>query len=128
MRARIAHIGVYTTDLERLKDFYVKYFAAVCDEHYDSNHGFKSYFLSLGNDVRLEVMSHTMLEHRDVKELENGLSHLAFSVGTREEVSALTNRLQNDGYMVISAPRETGDGYFESKVLDPDGNCLEITI
>lgn len=37
-------------------------------------------------------------------------------------------RLRTDGYHVIGEPRTTGDGYYESVVLDADGNRVEITI
>jgi lactoylglutathione lyase len=57
-----------------------------------------------------------------------GYTHLAFSVGSKAEVNALTARLQGDGYQVVSNPRRTGDGYYESCVLDPDGNRVEITV
>jgi lactoylglutathione lyase len=28
--------------------------------------------------------------------------------------------------VVVGAPRKTGDGYYESVVLDPDGNVVQI--
>jgi lactoylglutathione lyase len=55
-----------------------------------------------------------------------GLTHLALSVGSEERVNELTHRLRNDGYPVLDGPRRTGDGYYESVVLDPDGNRVEI--
>ena len=57
-----------------------------------------------------------------------GYIHVAFSVGSKERVDELTNRLKTDGYEVISGPRTTGDGYYESCVLDLEGNQIEITV
>lgn len=127
MKTRVTHIGIYTMDLERLKDFYVKYFDAQCNEKYEEDNGFSSYFLTFDSDVRVEIMGNTHLEYHAFKDLESGMSHLAFSVGTKENVVALTKQLEEDGYEVFSQPRTTGDGYYESKVSDPDGNMIEIT-
>ena len=128
MKAKVTHIGIYTTDLERMKEFYVKYFDAECNEKYENDEGFSSYFLTLDSDVRIEIMANTRLEKHPFKDLESGINHLAYSVGSKENVIALTKQLEADGYPVTSQPQTTGDGYFESKVSDPDGNSIEITI
>lgn len=127
MNIKVAHIGVYTSDLERMKAFYETYFDAKTNEKYTNSQGFSSYFLTLGSDVRIEIMSHTQLEHRPVLDKVNGISHIAISVGSRENVISLTERLVADGYQLNSPPRTTGDGYFESNIADPDGNAIEIT-
>lgn len=127
MKAKVTHIGIYTMDLERLKDFYVKYFDAACNEKYENAKGFSSYFLTLDSDVRIEIMTNTNLTYHKHHDLESGMNHLAFSVGSRDNVIQLTKQLEKDGFEVLSQPRMTGDGYFESKVVDPDGNSIEIT-
>ena len=127
MDVKITHVGVYTPDLERMKALYEKYFGAVSNEKYENSKGFSSYFLTFSSDVRIEIMSHTQLEYRQVLEKVNGLSHIALSVGSRDSVISLTERLVADGYKLNSPPRETGDGYFESNIADPDGNAIEIT-
>ena len=127
MKITVTHIGIYTQDLERMRRFYETYFDARANEKYTEENGFSSYFLTLGDDVRIEIMSHTELSHREVLEKVNGISHIAFSVGSKEAVIALTERLVADGYRLNSPPRETGDGYFESNIADPDGNAIEIT-
>ena len=128
MKAKVTHIGIYTVDLERMKDFYVKYFDAECNEKYVNDEGFSSYFLTFDSDVRVEIMGNTNLEYHAFKDLESGMNHLAFSVGSKENVIALTKQLEEDGYAITSQPQMTGDGYYESKVSDPDGNSIEITI
>ena len=127
MKAKVTHIGIYTMDLERLKEFYIKYFDAEANEKYVNSKGFSSYFLTFDSDVRVEIMGNINLEYHPFKDLESGMNHLAFSVGTKEKVIALTKQLEEDGYTVVSQPRTTGDGYYESKVSDPDGNSIEIT-
>ncbi len=127
---RIEHIAIWTKDLERLKTFYMTYFGATAGEKYE-NRGkqFESYFLTFASGARIELMRRS-----DIPETLNdpirqfiGLIHVAFSVGSKEDVDALTARLKQDGYPVLDGPRQTGDGYYESCVLDPDGNRLEIT-
>ena len=57
-----------------------------------------------------------------------GYIHIAFSVGSKERVDSLTAQLQTDGYEVVSGPRTTGDGYYESCIVGIEGNQIEITV
>jgi len=128
MKANINHVAIYTMDLERLKVFYQKYFDAEINAKYENDKGFSSYFLTFSHGAKIEIMSHTGLEDREAIDKVTGLSHIAFSVGTKENVIALTERIVSDGYALLSQPRNTGDGFFESCIADPDGNRVEITI
>lgn len=128
MNIGIAHVAVYASDLEATKDFYVKYFNGKCGERYENQDGFSSYFVSFGNTVRLEVMHSLHLKRQQIDEYASGWSHVAFSVGDKETVMSITEKITSAGYALYSPPRETGDGYFESCVADPDGNRVEITI
>lgn len=128
---KIDHIALWTCDLEATKSFYEKYFQAKAGEKYfNPKKGFSSYFLSFDGFVRLELM------HRaDIAELRQklgeeimGFTHLAISVGSKEKVNSMTDLLRNDGYKVVGEARTTGDGYYESVVLDIEGNRLEITV
>jgi lactoylglutathione lyase len=56
-----------------------------------------------------------------------GIAHFTISVGSKEKVNELTETLKKDGYTIFSEPRTTGDGYYESVVLDPEGNYLEVS-
>lgn len=127
MNIKITHVAVYTTDLERSRDYYVKYFGGKSNSMYKNTKGFSSYFLTFDGGASLEIMHHTELEQRPVMDKVNGWSHIAFSVGDRETVRKLTEKIVLDGYELYSPPRVTGDGYFESCVADPDGNRVEIT-
>lgn len=127
MNISITHVAMYANDLETTKEFYVKYFGASSNQKYINDEGFSSYFLSFNSGARLEVMAHESLEYRKPKDKVNGISHIAFSVGNRENVISLTERIMGDGYELYSPPRVTGDGYFESCIADPDGNRIEIT-
>lgn len=127
MNIKITHVGVYATDIEKSKAYYVTYFGGRSNNLYQNAKGFSSYFITFDSGVRLEVMYHKDLELRPVEEKVNGWSHLAFSIGDRESVIKLTERIVADGYELYSPPRQTGDGYFESCVADPDGNRVEIT-
>ena len=122
---RIEHIALYTGDIERLRSFYIKYFSAVSGEMYHNpKTGLKTYFLTFEGGARLELM--TRPETKD--EERNPYIHTAFSTGSKEKVDSLTKRLENDGFVIAGQPRVTGDGYYESVVLDPDGNFIEITV
>lgn len=127
MEFSIAHVAIYTEQLEQLKDFYEKYFSAKSNNKYVNKNGFSSYFLTFSSGARLEIMSHELLQHIKPQDKVNGFHHIAISVGNKENVIELTQKIINDGYELLSPPRQTGDGYFESCIADPDGNRIEIT-
>ena len=120
---KIEHIALYVNDLEAAKDFFVRYFDAVPNAGYHNPRtDFRSYFLTFADGARLELMNKPGMSAR------TGYAHIAFSVGSREKVDALTARLKADGCEVLSGPRTTGDGYYESCVLAVEENQIEITV
>lgn len=128
---RIEHVAIWTADLERLKAFYESYFGATAGPRYaNSQKQFTSYFLNFDSGARLELMQSPAVTPAasELAHLLAGYTHLAFSVGSLEQVDTLTGQLAHDGYPVVDGPRWTGDGYYESVILDPDGNRIEITI
>ena len=128
MCMHIEHAALYVSDLENARDFFVRYFSAVPGENYHNPRtGFTSYFLTFGEGARLELMTRPDLLDREKPLAASGYAHLAFSLGSREAVDALTGRLRADGYKVLSGPRVTGDGYYESCILDREGNQIELT-
>ncbi|MGF1758672.1 VOC family protein [Photobacterium sagamiensis] len=127
---KIEHIAVWAKDLEKLKEFYIKYFNATANEKYfNPAKNFSSYFLSFDSGARLEVMHIPTIPQNQNNAYDQitGFVHLAFSIGSEEKVDRLTQRLARDGFEVLDGPRKTGDGYYESCVLDPEGNRIEIT-
>jgi lactoylglutathione lyase len=125
---RIEHVAVWTSRVEELTRFYVRFFAAHAGPPYRSaNRPFDSCFLTFPSGARLELMRLPGLAPSPGPEPRVGLAHLAFSVGSRPEVDRLTAELRQAGVEVVGEPRTTGDGYYESVVLDPDGNRIEIT-
>lgn len=126
---RIEHAAMYVKDLEKAKDFFIKYFGAVPNEGYhNKNTDFRSYFLSFDEGARLEIMTRPSMDDAEKTAARTGLIHLAFGVGSEEKVDELTARLKADGYEVLSGPRTTGDGYYESCVVGIEGNQIEITV
>jgi lactoylglutathione lyase len=127
---KIEHVAIWCKDLEGLKDFYVNYFRARSNDRYiNPIKNFCSYFLSFDEGCRLELMQMPGIPDsaNDVYKQFQGLVHFAISVGDRNAVDSLTNRLRADGFEIVGEPRATGDGYYESVVLDPEGNRIEIT-
>ena len=127
----IEHIALWTDDPDRLVHFYVTYFGAVAGSRYaDPEKNFESYFLTFDNGARLEIMKTTSLNPVSIPPgaQRMGLTHFAISVGSEQMVDRLTSRVKSGHYIILDPPRRTGDGYYESVVLDPDGNRIEITI
>jgi lactoylglutathione lyase len=128
---KIEHVAIWAKDIEKLKNFYVQYFGARPNEKY--THGdknFSSYFLCFDSGARLEIMQMPSVPEtaNDPCRQFTGIIHIAVSVGSVENVDVLTSDLSRDGYQVLDGPRKTGDGYYESVVLDPENNRVEITV
>lgn len=125
---KIEHAAILYQDLEKAKSFFEDYFGAYAGKLYrNEKTGFSSYFLTFEDGCRLEIMNRPDAEACTPKNAL-GFSHVAFSVGSREAVDRLTERLRNDGYSVTGEPRVTGDGYYESVIADTEGNTIEITV
>ena len=123
---KLHHIAIWTYKLEELRDFYTRYFNGKSNQKYaNSAKGFESYFIAFDGETSLELMSRTDVQNLPIEENRLGLTHMAFTFGSREEVLQQTERLRADGYAIAGEPRTSGDGYFESVVLDPDGNRIE---
>lgn len=126
---RIEHIAMWVNNLEVAKEFFVKYFGAIPDSGYHNPEtDFRSYFLSFSDGTRLEIMTIPQLDDAKKTLFRTGYVHIAFSVGSEERVDELTLELKNSGYSIQSEPRRTGDGYYESCVVDFEGNMIEITV
>ena len=126
---RIEHAALYVRNLERARVFFETWFQAKAGERYHNQKtGFQSYFLSFTDGARLEIMTRPDMENRKKPTARTGYAHIAFSVGSRGQVDELTAQLKSAGYAVISGPRTTGDGYYESCILDGEGNQIEITV
>ena len=126
---RIEHIAMYVNDLEGAKAFFETYFGARANTGYHNKvTDFRSYFLSFSNGTRLEIMTRPNLLDAEKIPMRTGFAHLAFSVGSKAEVDRLTQRFKQDGYQILSGPRTTGDGYYESCILALEDNLIEITV
>ena len=125
---RIEHIAMYVNDLDAARNFFVRYFNAKSNEGYhNKTTDFRSYFLSFEDGARLEIMNKPLMEDVDKTLSRTGYVHIAFSLGSKQAVDELTERMKKDGYEVISGPRTTGDGYYESCIIGIEGNQIEIT-
>ncbi|MFH0758141.1 MAG: VOC family protein [Bacteroidota bacterium] len=128
---KFEHIALWAKDLEFLTGFYKRYFGMACSGKYiNPKKGYSSYFLSFpGSETRFEIMHRPDIsEFAGKKGMAHGLAHISISVGSKERVDELTETFRRDGFPLIGEPRTTGDGYYESVVLDPEGNVVEITV
>jgi lactoylglutathione lyase len=128
--AHIEHVALWVDDLALVTGFYVRHFGALAGPVYENPaKGFRSRFLTLAAGARIEVMTTT--SHAPLRAAAGahrmGLAHLALALGSERAVDELTAELARAGVPVLDGPRRTGDGYYESVVLDPEGNRIEIT-
>ncbi|MCM1524890.1 MAG: VOC family protein [Ruminococcus sp.] len=126
---KVEHIAIYVNDLARAKEFFIKYFNASANgDYHNKNTNFRSCFLSFDGGARIELMNRP--DMRDLKKdtKRTGYAHIAFSVGSREKVAELTREIKCGGYEVLSEPRTTGDGYYESCIVGIEDNLIEITV
>lgn len=125
---KLDHIALYVKDLENTRKFFIDHFGAVSNDMYHNpKTGLKTYFLSFGDGARLEIMSRPDTVDDEKKHLRTGFIHLAFSAGGKSQVDSLTKRFHDAGYAVVSGPRTTGDGCYESCIEGPEGNLIEIS-
>ena len=127
---RIEHLAIVVSDLQRAKDFFCTYFGGVvhAPDYHNPRTGLHSCFVAFDGEARLELMMWENIPYAPAHLQDKSYFHLSMSVGSKEQVDALTARLQADGYTVKSAPRTTGDGYYESVIMPFDGIEVEITI
>ena len=139
---KIEHIAIWVKDIDRVCEFYRKYFGGVVHPIYrNPTKQFTSQFVTFDDGARLEVMHRPdidvernvgidkIVSHETLSDTQHlGFTHLSFSVGSKEEVDRLTQQMSSEGIPVVGQPRTTGDGYYESVVLDPEGNRIEITV
>lgn len=126
---RIDHTALYVKDLEAARDFFVTYLGGHSNDGYhNQSTGFRSFFISFDDGTRLEIMTKPEMEDAEKTWNRTGYVHVAFSVGSKKLVDELTERLRADGFSVISGPRTTGDGYYESCIVAIEGNQIEITV
>ena len=124
----IEHVAMNVNDLEKARDFFVSFLNGKSNDGYHNERtGFRSYFISFDGGARLELMNKPNMSDENKDLNRTGYAHLAFSVGSREKVDELTEQIRNEGYEVISGPRTTGDGYYESCIVAIEGNQIEIT-
>lgn len=124
---KIAHMALWTQDLEQQARFWVSFFDGKINEKYRSktNPGFESYFVKIGEEIAIELMTKPGLIGQQPDNNRRGWVHLAISVGGNENVDAIAMQAQGQG-ILVSGPRTTGDGYYEAVIKDPDGNLIEI--
>ena len=126
---RLHHTAIFVSDLERSKAFFMRYFGASSNEMYHNPRtGLKTYILSFEGDAQLEIMYRPDIVYAEKAATQSGYIHMSFSVGSKEKVNSLTEELRADNYRVASEPRTTGDGFYESCVMDSEGNLIEITV
>ena len=125
---KIEYIALYVNDLEAARDFFITYLGGKSNDGYHNPRtDFRSYFITFDDGARLELMTKPGMMDQEKPLNRTGFVHVAFSVGSKERVDELTEELRTAGYEVVSGPRTTGDGYYESCIVAIEGNQIEIT-
>ena len=125
----IEHVALYVRDLEGARDFFTRHLGGTSNAGYHNpNTGFRSYFITFDGGARLELMNKPGMADGEKFLARTGYAHVAFSLGSRERVDALTERLRAEGFRVVSGPRVTGDGYYESCIVAIEDNQIELTV
>lgn len=125
----IHHVAIWVNDLEKVKNYYIKYFGAQSNEKYmNPTTGMSSYFLSFGSGCQIEIMHRANIPDNlnDTVKQHKGYIHICLFVDSVEEVESKAQELKTGGYEILRGPRRTGDGYYEFETLDPEGNRLEV--
>ena len=127
---KIDHVALFCKDLEQMRQFFLDYFEAESNEQYHNPRtGLRTYILTLPDGgARLELMQHPEVADANPSVTAIGYIHISIAIGSKRGVDLLTHRLSDDGYNVVSGPRTTGDGYYESCILGPEGIQIEITV
>ena len=126
---KIEHIAMYVNDLAAARDFFVNYLNGKSNNGYHNpNTGFRSYFITFDDGARLELMNKPEMDDDDKPLNRTGYAHIAFSLGSKEKVDELTEKLRSSGFELVSGPRTTGDGYYESCIVAIEGNQIELTV
>ena len=124
---RIEHVAMYVNDLEAARNFFVTHLGGKSNDGYHNPRtGFSSYFITFDDGARLELMNKPVMDDLEKPLNRTGYAHIAFSVGSKVNVDELTEKLRVAGYEVVSGPRTTGDGYYESCIVAIEGNQIEI--
>ena len=123
---KIEHIAIWTKDIEKMKKFYCEFFKGESNDIYiNEKKGFKSYFIKFSDGCRLELMNSINI-NETTSNLTFGIAHIAFVVGDRNKVNEMTELFRSNNIEIVGEPRVTGDGYYESVILDPEGNTIEL--
>ena len=126
---KIEHVAMYVNDLEAARDFFVLYLEGKSNNGYHNpKTDFRSYFINFDDGARLEIMNKPAMSDQEKDVNRTGFIHVAFSVGSPKKVDELTAKLKDNGFEVLSGPRTTGDGYYESCIISVEGNQIEITV
>ncbi len=125
---RIAHVALWTADLDASAAFWSRHFGATVGDEYVSRNrpGFRSRFARLGDGGAIELMTGPWVEDGPIDARERaGWVHVAVSLGSEAAVDDLARRLAAEEAL-ISPPRRTGDGYYEAVAKTPEGALVEI--
>lgn len=136
--ARLGHIGLTVRDIDRTVDFYSTYLGMRLTEkfEYDESVG-HGVAVAAGAFLRCDVTHHEMSIFRMRKSILGddapdaplygfGLHHIAFEMGTPEDLRALYTKMRDAGIEIVNARRGGPGNQPRFYARDPDGNLLEF--
>ena len=131
----IDHAALWVTDLDGARDFYSHWFNGHSNGLYENPRtGLRTYILHFTDGpweerrTRLELMSRpdVAAPAEAAERTGPGWAHVSFSLPGRDDVDRLAADMAEAGVRLVDGPRQTGDGYYEAVVLDPEGNRVEL--
>lgn len=121
---KLHHIAFWSKDIEALIEFYRTYFGGEVLFRHESG-DFQCVFVKIFSGLTLEIMTRSKLCDA-VAEDRVGYSHFSIEVDSKDEVDRLTDYFIAHKIPMKKVKEQYDDGFYESAVLDPDGNIIEI--
>lgn len=116
-------IGVYVSDLEKMREFYVRYFHAAEQADNSPSRGRRTCCLDFKKGRKLRL-----IQKQEEGFGEKACFEMDFHMGSQGKVNAVMYALMENGYETFFHPRRSRDEVYGGWVVDPEGNHIEVIV